>query len=191
MNAAPETETMETHTETVPGAFQGRTVVVAAAVAVLMTMCRGMADAQFTGRPDPNGNYCWRMTPFEDEIWFQMTPVGPPTIRFYSVWAIWTGNGHYMRQGGGRAEPSHNGTRLSVSFVFYNWDDYGLGNRIGQFSASIDRSTRKGLWTVSIAGIRSATPAMAKGLLVRMPCSQVGTKPPADPPNLALTLPED
>jgi hypothetical protein len=182
---------MKTQGEMEQQTYQGIGVVVAAAVAVLMTTFVAVADAQFKEKPDPNGNYCWGMTPFEDELLFQVTPVGPPTIGFYSIWARWLGNGHYSRQGGGHIQPSHNGQRMSVSFVFYNHDDYGLGNIIGQFAASIHVSTRKGPWTVSIAGTRSATPAMVTGFLVPKPCSQFGTTPPGDPPNLALSIPED
>jgi hypothetical protein len=81
--------------------YQGIVAVVTAAVVVLMTTFVGVADAQFKEKPDPNGNYCWSMTPFEDELLFQVTPIGPPTIGFYSIWAMWLGNGHYFRQGGG------------------------------------------------------------------------------------------
>ena len=182
---------METQTETEQQTYQSIAVVVAAAVVVLMTTFVGVAAAQFKEKPDENGNYCWSMTPFDDEIRFQVTPIGPPTIRFYGIWAIWLGNGQYFRQGGGHAEPNHDGKRVSVRFVFYNHDDYGYGNIIGQFAASIDRSTRKGPWTVSIAGTRSATPAMVEGVLEPKPCSQFGTAPPGESPNLALPLPED
>jgi hypothetical protein len=42
-----------------------------------------------------------------------------------------------------------------------------------------------------IAGTRSATPTRVTGFLVPKPCSQFGTMPPSDSPNLALSLPED
>jgi hypothetical protein len=135
---------------------------------------------------------CFQMTPYEDELALSWAYVAPKEINFYAVFAQWWGNGHYGIEGAGDAQFTHNGNRQSISVVFFNHTELGSGNRWGRLAASIHLKTRQGPWTLAITGDGrpegggSATPYWITGFLVPKPCSQLGTVPRGDPPNLAL-----
>jgi hypothetical protein len=177
------------------------TSLVAVAAAALMTMtCVAVSDARSAapstpiapGKTTGHQGYCFTMTPFEDELRLDLALVAPPTVGFYTIFAQWWGAGRYLIQGAGDGQVNHNRTRVSVSFVFFNHTEWASRNRWGRFAASIHLSTLKGPWTLSITGNGrpegegSGTPYSIQGFLVPKPCSEVGTVPPSDPPNLVL-----
>jgi hypothetical protein len=115
-----------------------------------------------------------------------MALVAPPTVRFYTISAQWWGGRSYFIQGAGDGQVNHNDERFLMSLIFHNHTKWGSGKGAGRFAASIHQSTRKGPWSLSITGEGSGTPYTIQGFLVPKPCSQVGTVPPGDPPNLSL-----
>jgi hypothetical protein len=199
---AEETTPMETHGNTkqrTPQRGHGairptRIAAVAVAAAALMTMTVvGASGASVApGETMAHETHCWTMTPFEDELRLDVALVAPPTVGFYTLFAQWWGAGSYYIEGAGDGQVNHNGTRMSVSWVFFNHTEWASRNRWGRFAASIHLSTLKGPWTLSIAGDGrpegggSGTPYTIQGFLVPKPCSQLGSVPPGDPPNLSL-----
>jgi hypothetical protein len=142
-------------------------------------VCRAWRD---DGARDP----LLTMTPFEDELRLEVALVAPPTVGFYTIFAQWWGGRSYFFQGAGDGQVNHTGQRASVSFLFHNHTELGTGKGVGRFAASLHLSTRKGPWSLSILGDGSGTPYAIQGFLVPKPCSQLGSVPPGEPPNLAL-----
>jgi hypothetical protein len=136
--------------------------------------------------------HCFTMTPFEDELRLESALIAPPTVGFSTFSAQWRGGRSYLIEGAGDGQVTHNGTRVSVSLVFFNHTELASRNRWGRFAASIHLSTLKGPWALSITGDgrpeggASGTPYSIQGFLVPKPCSQVGKGTPGDPPNLVL-----
>jgi hypothetical protein len=158
--------------------------IAAAAAALMMMTVVGTSGA--SGERITHETHCWTMTPFEDELKLEVALVAPPMVGFYTIFAHWRGGHSYFFEGAGDGQVSHNGERVSVSFLFHNHTAWGTGKGDGRFTASIHLSTRKGPWSLSILGANSGTPYAIQGFLVPKPCSQIGTLPPGDPPNLAL-----
>ena len=196
LTLAEETTPMVTHGDTeqrIPQRGHGTirptriAAVVVAAAALLTVTVVGASDASVApGETMGHETHCWTMTPFEDELMLDMALVAPPTVGFYTISAQWWGGRSYFIQGAGDGQVNHNGERVSVSFIFHNHTKWGTGKGAGRFAASIHRSTRKGPWSLSITGEGSGTPYTIQGFLVPKPCSQLGTVPPGDPPNLSL-----
>lgn len=161
--------------------------VAVAAAALLMVTAVGASGASIApGETMGHETHCWTMTPFEDELMLDMALVAPPTVGFYTIFAQWWGGRSYFIQGAGDGQVHHNGERVAVSFIFHNHTEWGTGKGAGRFAASIHRSTRKGPWSLSITGEGSGNPYTIQGFLVPKPCSQLGTVPPGDSPNLSL-----
>jgi hypothetical protein len=169
-------------------------VAVAAAVALMTVTFVAVPDARSAAPSTPvapgetmaHQTLCWSMTPFEDELMLDVALVAPPTVGFYTLFAQWFGAGHYFIQGAGDGQVNHDGERVSVSFIFHNHTELGTGKGGGRFAASIHLQTFKGPWSMAITGADSGTPYRIQGFLVPKPCSQLGSVPPGDPPNLAL-----
>jgi hypothetical protein len=135
--------------------------------------------------------HCFNMTPYEDELMLQVAQVAPASVKFYVGGVQWWGNGHYFIEaaGDGRVQDK----RIDFSAVFFNHTPFGGGNRWGRFAASLHWPTLRGPWSLAITGDGrpggegSGTPYGIVGFLEPKPCSQLGTVPRGDPPNLALS----
>lgn len=131
---------------------------------------------------------CWTMTPYEDELRMEVALVEPRAVGFYTLGTQWYGGWTYFFEGAGDGLINFSRTRIAFSFLFYNHTQWGNGPGQGRFSASIATSTLNGPWSLAKVseGIHPTSPYGAVGYLVRKPCSQMGSVPPGDPPNLVL-----
>jgi hypothetical protein len=124
LTLAEETTPMATHGDTeqrIPqrghGAIRPTRIAAIAAAAAALMMMTVVGTSGASGERIAHETHCWTMTPSEDELKLEVALVAPPMVGFYTIFAHWRGEHSYFFEGAGDGQVSHNGERVSVSFL--------------------------------------------------------------------------
>jgi hypothetical protein len=147
---------------------------------------------QVMAQPEHLGEFCWRLTPFDDIITVDVTQRTPPDMDF-AMRVKWIGplpGGMvaYTLQGGGEGVDSYDEQRVSFDFVMHNPSTFFGNRRICRFNASLDLDTFGGVWFADCLGGVGGPGFVVQGTLAPVVCEGIGffsTSSSSSTPNLA------
>jgi hypothetical protein len=136
------------------------------------------SSTQVMAEPEHLGEFCWRLTPFDDIITVDVTQRTPPDMDF-AMRVKWIGplpGGMvaYTLQGGGGGIDSYDEQRVSFDFVMHNPSAFFASQRLCRLAASLDLDTFGGVWFADCQGGNSSTPFLVKGTLAPVVCEGIG-----------------
>jgi hypothetical protein len=137
------------------------------------------SSTQVLADPEPLGEFCWRLMPFDDVITVDVTQLAPPTVHF-SMATRWVGplpGGMlaYTLQGGGTGVESYDEARVSFDLVMHNPSMGFFGNkRICRLNASLQLDTFGGVWFADCLGGTGGAAFVVQGTLAPVVCEGIG-----------------
>jgi hypothetical protein len=145
----------------------------------LVIACLLFSSTQVLAQPEHLGEFCWRLTPFDDIITVDVTQRTPPDMDF-AMRVKWIGplpGGAiaYTLQGGGEGVDSHDEARVSIDVPMHNPSMGFFGNkRICRLTASLQLDTFGGVWFADCLGGTGGAAFVVQGTLAPVVCEGIG-----------------
>jgi hypothetical protein len=145
----------------------------------LVIACLLFSSTQVLAQPEHLGEFCWRLTPFDDVITVDVIQRTPPEVDF-AMKVKWIGplpggTIAYTLQGNGSGGESYDENRVGFDFVMHNPSMGFFGNkRICRLTASLDMSTFGGPWFADCLSGTGGAAFVVQGTLAPVVCEGIG-----------------